>query len=972
MLDNAEYFKEIIAPIGEEQKIRPGNDISLTSSDVGWFVKEGSLKLFFTDSSEFKKGSTRFFLLDIEQGEYFYGIGPCFGQAGFFATTSVPTVLLQFNNKLVFSDQQFRKHLPHTLKLNHDWNTKINGLLFNKPQPKKKHINLEDEPEEISKGLILKPASGEMLGIESLTGEWRYCSEEISCSEVPFLLTPGTWLESAEENSGYKKFDDIHKISGELCFESIGNCRNYLRKYSETAIRDKIESEKTRLKNRSSSAENAFSESIIGLSKVMDDDGDPGGPDVSSQPLIKCISLIASQSGFEVNINDQSLDFKQESSDLVKDVAKSSRFRVRKVILRDNWWEQDNGLLLVFKGEEKTPATLIPQKAATYKIYDPISEEMEFLNQDIINDLDPAAFSFIRPFKDVVLTPFEIFKFGVVGLRNDIFRILLAAIALQILTLSIPVFTGQFMDSIIPHADRIQWLHVTVVLVVVGICTALFNLVQWIAMLRMESQMNIAIQSATTDRLLKLPIRFFRNYTVGDLADRLLGVNEIRQLASGVTFKACLSGITGFISFPLLFYYSPKLSLVAVGFALLAGIINVILGKKALGYNRKVFFIRGKISGQLLQFLSGITRLHVSAIESKAFSVWSKLFIKQKKWDFRAKQIENFIAMSQAIYPVLSTLIIFTLYVFWLLPGGDVLTIGAFIAFTSTFSTFLTGNLTMAMAGVESLEIVPLYERVKPIFETETESSFGAVHPGNLKGEIELSNVSFRYSEDSPYIMDNISLSIKIREYIAFVGPSGSGKSTILRLLLGFEKPESGSIYFDGKDLQKLDIEKVRSQIGVVLQTSQLISGSIFENIVGSSKKYTLDDAWDAAELAGLKSDIKAMPMGMHTVVNEGGTTFSGGQRQRLMIARAIVSKPRIILFDEATSALDNKTQEIVKSSLDSISATKIVIAHRLSTIIDADRIMVIADGGIAQEGSYDELISQDGIFADLSQRQLI
>jgi len=972
MPDNKDYKKDFIQKISVEKKLYPGDHFILSSVNEGWFVEEGSLKLFFTDSSGQKETSKRFFLCDMEQGEYFYGIGKTTGQAQFIVTTSVSAVLLQFNNNLVFSDKKYQHYLPQSLKLNHDWTTKINGIFFKKSQPKQKQIIIKAEEKEISKGVILKPKTGEIIGMESLTGKWKYCSEEIICSDIPFLLSPGTWLETTEENCGYKKYHDMHSISGELCFKSIENNSNYLSMFSETSLKEKTQSEKLRLKRKLDFAEKEFSDSLVNLSKILDDDGDLIVSDTSSNPWIECITMVAKESGYEINVSDHKLDLDQESTDLLRDVAKSCRFRVRKVILRDNWWEQDNGPLLASIGDEKNPAALIPQKADTYKIYDPISGEIKLLDQDSINDINPVAFSFIRPFKDLILSPLEILKFGMKGMSKEAIRIFFIAVAIQLLNLSLPVFTGKFMDTIIPQADRIQWLHVTVILVVAGICTALFNLVQGIAMLRLESRMNVAIQSATMDRVLKLPMEFFRNYTVGDLADRMLGVNEIRQLISGVTFKSILSGITGFISFFLLLYYSPKLSLVAIGFSVIAGIINISLGRKALGYNRKIFFIRGKISGQLLQFLSGIIRLHVSGTESRAFSIWSKLFIKQKRWDFKAKQIENFIAMSQAVYPVLSTLLIFIAYVFWILPGGETLTIGSFVAFTAAFSNFLTGNLTMAMAAVESLEIVPLYERVKPIFDAEPESSLGSSNPGDLNGEIEFSNVSFRYSEDSPYIMDNVSLSIKPKEYIAFVGPSGSGKSTVFRLLLGFEKPQIGSIYFDGKDLEKLDIEKVRSQMGVVLQTSQLTPGSIFKNIVGSSNKYTLADAWDAVELAGLKKDIKAMPMGMHTIVNQGGTTFSGGQRQRLMIARAILSRPRIILFDEATSALDNKTQEIVKNSIDSISATKIVIAHRLSTILNADRIMVINNGGIAQQGTYDDLISQDGLFSDLAKRQLL
>ena len=972
MQDKLDFTQDVTSTIGKTLLMKPGDSFYLESAKQGLYVKEGSLKLFLTDSKKSKGKINRFFLCDIEQGEYFFGIGEETKGPHFFVTTSVQTSLLQFDNNSIFTKKKFHDYLPDSLKLNHGWITKLNNVLFNNPQPKQKHIIIKDEGFEISEGTILKPKTGEIIAIESLSGKWKYRSEDIECSNIPFLLTEGMWLETLEEKSGYKKVNNVSSLKGELCFTLIYNSGKYLRTYSKTALKDQIQIDKQRLKNKSDSGKEEFSNSLINLSNILKTDSEPIVTESHVHPLIECVSLMAKESHFTINVKLDKLDLNQKSTDLLKDIAKSCRFRVRQVLLRDNWWEQDNGPLLIFLEGEEHPAVLFQEKVDSYKIFDPISKKVQSLTQDIINGIKPIAYSFIRPFKDTALSAFEVWKFGIQGLTAEYSRIIVLAISIQLLGLAIPVFTGQFMDSIIPQADRIQWIHVTVILIVAGICSALFNLVQGIAMLRLESRMNVAVQSATIDRVLKLPMAFFRKYTVGDLADRLLGVNEIRQLIGGVTFKSVLSGITGVLSFSLLLYYSPKLSLIAIGFSLIAAIINITLSRKALGYNRKIFFIRGKISGQLLQLLNGITRLHVSATESKAFSIWSKLFTKQKKWDFKAKQIENFIALSQSVYPILSTLMIFTAYMFWLLPGGETLTIGSFIAFTAAFSSFLTGNLTMAMAIVESLEIIPLYERVKPIFDSEPEISAHSINPGELTGNIEFSNVSFRYNEDSPYIMDSVSLSLKPQEYVAFVGPSGSGKSTVFRLLLGFEKPESGSIYFDEKDLEKLDIEKVRSQIGVVLQTSQLIQGSIFDNIVGSSNRYNLDDAWDAVELAGLKKDIKAMPMGMHTIVNQGGTTFSGGQRQRLMIARAIISRPRIILFDEATSALDNKTQEIVKNSIDSISATKIVIAHRLSTILNADRIMVIANGGIAQQGTYDDLISQDGLFADLAKRQLL
>jgi ATP-binding cassette subfamily C protein len=263
-----------------------------------------------------------------------------------------------------------------------------------------------------------------------------------------------------------------------------------------------------------------------------------------------------------------------------------------------------------------------------------------------------------------------------------------------------------------------------------------------------------------------------------------------------------------------------------------------------------------------------------------------------------------------------------------------------------------------------------MFERARPILETLPETSDAKGEPGGLTGNIEISHAFFRYRPDTPLVLRDLSLSVRPGEFVALVGASGCGKSTLFRLLLGFDRLDSGAIHFDGQDLAGMNPQAVRRQIGVVLQNGQLQTGDIFENIAGT-RPLTIDDAWAAASLAGLEDDIRAMPMGMHTVISEGGGGLSGGQRQRLMIARAIASRPRILLFDEATSALDNLTQAIVSRSLEQLEATRIVIAHRLSTIVKADRIFVLEAGRVVQSGSYAELIAQEGLFAKLAQRQL-
>ncbi|MEM7594322.1 MAG: NHLP bacteriocin export ABC transporter permease/ATPase subunit, partial [Cyanobacteria bacterium P01_A01_bin.83] len=559
------------------------------------------------------------------------------------------------------------------------------------------------------------------------------------------------------------------------------------------------------------------------------------------------------------------------------------------------------------------------------------------------------------------------------GREKDIAIIIFASIAVTLLGMLIPQATAITIDNAIPDSDRFTLIQLGCGLIIAAFATGLFRLAQGFSLLRIESTSDAATQSAMWDRLLNLPVSFFRQYTTGDLLSRTNSITTIRrQIGSNILIKLVTSAFA-LLNLGLLFFYSVPLAFVAVGTSLLIVIVTTLSGLILVRKVRPLLEIEGNLFGQVVQLINGISKLRVSGAESRAFAFWSKDYSKQIKLELSTQLIEDLVAIFNTVMPLVTTGILFGLTVHLLTKaetnGQPGLTVGTFLAFNSAFTTFLGGATQISNIATDILQIVPQWQRAQPIVKTLPEVELNKADPGQLIGRIEVDHVSFRYRQDSPLTLENVTIHAEPGEFIALVGGSGSGKSTIFRLLLGFETPEDGSVHYDGQDLSGLDVSAVRRQLGVVLQNGTIMSGSLFDNLAGGAK-ITLDEAWDAARMAGFAEEIEAMPMGMHTVISEGGGNLSGGQRQRLLIAKALVLKPRILFFDEATSALDNRTQDIVSENLDRLKVTKVAIAHRLSTIRNADRIYVLEKGRIMQQGSFEELSSQEGIFANLMKRQ--
>ena len=727
--------------------------------------------------------------------------------------------------------------------------------------------------------------------------------------------------------------------------------------------------EQDRLARKSAASRASFRAALARIGGVLgpaaaDDAGPP-----ADDPLRRAVELVARAGGIAVAAPVPGGSGGLERP--LDDLARRSQFRIRRVVLPEGWHRRDAGPILGYRGAEARPVALLPAGGERYRMVDPAGGGARIVDDALAAELSGEGHVFYRPFPARALRVRDVLAFGMRGLRPDIVTAGAMGLLGGLIALTIPVATGQIFSSIIPHADMDMHLMVIAGLVLAALASAIFSFARSIATLRIQTRMDAGIQTAVWDRLLSLPAPFFRRYASGDLADRANGINMIRQVLTGTVTQAVLDTVFSLFSLALLFWYSAALAVVALAIVVLMLGLSIAVTWLQVPLQRRMIERSGRIDGLVFQLLSGITKLRVSASEPRAFARWAEEFAISKELTYRVRRLAALQAVISGAFPLLASLVLFAAISAMLNAGGGGFGIGDFLAFNAAFGQFAGAMVGLLGTASTLIGIVPLYERVRPILEGLPEVSETRGDPGHVSGDVEFSHVTFRYDPDTPPIVDDVSLTIPRGGYVAFVGPSGSGKSTLVRLLLGFERPETGGVYVDGKDLTGLDMPALRRQIGVVLQNGRLMSGSIFDNIVGSLP-LSLDDAWAAARLSGLADDIEAMPMGMHTVLSEGAGTLSGGQRQRLMIARALVHRPRILILDEATSALDNRTQAIVNSSLARMNMTRIVVAHRLSTIENVDRIFVMRGGRLVEQGDFASLMAMEGEFAALARRQLV
>lgn len=637
----------------------------------------------------------------------------------------------------------------------------------------------------------------------------------------------------------------------------------------------------------------------------------------------------------------------------------------RTVTLEKGWYRDAIGAMLGTRTDDGSVVALIPAGLTGYYFTDAATGRRVRLSKKNQGLIAEEAICFYKPLPLKALGLADLMRYTVETLSAaDFVLIGLATLAVTLVGMLSPKLNNLLFSAVIKSGSMGLFWGIAVFFVSVSVASMLLGVVKNLLMTRIDTKLSLSVTAATMMRVLSLPAGFFKDYSAGELSGR---AQQISALCGALVNAALSTGLTSVFSLTYLsqvFLYAPTLvapaltvTLVTVLFSLLSALLQMRISKRQMELSVKE-------SGLSYSLITGVQKIKLAGAEKRAFAKWAAQYAQAARLRYDPP---TFLKINSVISTAIS--LTGTIVMYYAAVRGGV-SVADYYAFNTAYGMVSGAFLSLSGMALMMAQIKPVYELVRPILRAVPEVSVEKRVVTRLSGGVELNNVSFRYSENMPLVVDNLSLKIRPGQYVAIVGKTGCGKSTLMRLLLGFETPQKGAVYYDGKDLAQMDLKSLRRNIGVVMQNGGLFQGDIYSNITISAPWLTMDDAWAAAEMAGIADDIRRMPMGMHTVIAEGSGGVSGGQRQRLMIARAIAPKPKILMFDEATSALDNLTQKTVSESLDGLKCTRVVIAHRLSTIRQCDRVVVLDGGRIIEDGTYDELLEQGGYFAELVARQ--
>ena len=649
-----------------------------------------------------------------------------------------------------------------------------------------------------------------------------------------------------------------------------------------------------------------------------------------------------------------------------REIVSQNGILVRRVKLTHRWWRCATGPMLGYDKEHNLVALMPTRLGLGYTYVNKEGEKVKVNVERAKNELDESALAFLKPLPNKELTVKDLLRYSYsVVPKSDIAMLLLASVVVLVFGMFTPFANKLLFDTIIPSGVASDLWPVAALLVGAAVAMTLFTVTRNLLIMRINNHLKLNLQNAVMARLFMLHPNFFWNYPSGNLSMRVNSISSLCSFFNESVIGSFLTAIFSLGYFIQIFLYAkpllvPSLIIIGVQVALMVWYYRVSANSQ-----RKILGEQTKLSGLRYNIFAGIQKIKVTGSEKRAYVRWLKNYVRCARLRYNPRLVVRLLPALVSFVSTFGYVVIFYFTVANKVATSD------YIAFAAAFGSVSGAILSLSLMMPSLSQLEPLFNLSKPILESMPEIYPSMQRVDKLAGNIEVSNLSFRYSPDMPMVLKNINLSIKAGEYVGIVGKSGCGKSTLLRLMLGFEKPLSGGIFYDSYDLQKVDKPSLRRRIGCCLQNGSLFIGDLFQNITITAPWSTRKQAWEALHMASMDKEVKALPMGLNTVVSEGGGGFSGGQKQRLLIARALIGKPSIVFFDEATSALDNISQKQVSDNMDTLHCTRVIIAHRLSTIRNCDRIIVLDQGSIAEEGTFDELMAKRGLFYEMSQRQM-
>ena len=689
---------------------------------------------------------------------------------------------------------------------------------------------------------------------------------------------------------------------------------------------------------------------------------------VGDTALADALEVIGRHQGIDFRIPARSGP--SDSPVRLVDILDASGVRARRVRFNDEgpWWRGDSNALLAFRAADGRPVALLPGVFGRYREIDPVAKRRVRMTAERAGALRQEAWMFYRPLPSGNVKPADLLRIALRGSAGDLARLVMAGLPGGLVKL-LPALALGFVASHVAAGGSAGALHaVAVTLAGFGLLGALLHLLQSKAVMRLEGRSASRVEAAFWDRLMRLPPSILHRHPAGDLAMSGMTFQSIRDGLQGVVADSALSILFLLPVFGVIFFYDAALGVIALVFSLASLLVTAGLGWRQISPHGRMIGAARRVAGRLFQIVGGIAKLRVESAEGSAFAIWARDYREQKRAELELGALEGHSRAFGAALPFLAGgVLLFAVAT----VGGRNVPVSDFLVVYTVFIAFQSAIARLGESFGTLAAMLPAFDQMRPILAAVPETEVEGEPVERLGGEILFDHISFRYDPDGPLILDDVTIRAHPGEFVAIAGESGAGKSTLFRLALGIDRPSAGAVYYDGRDLKHLNLKQVRRKIGAVPQSVRLHPQDLWDNIVAHHEGTTGEEVWKAARTAGIEREIKAMPMGMMTMVGAGGSVLSGGESQRVTIARSQIGSPRIMLLDEATNWLDNESQAEVMRNLALLTSTRIVIAHRLSTLEQADRIYVMKAGRVVQSGSFSELMEVDGVFKELVRRQI-